>query len=75
MGKKIIGLLISVPDISARDISVRTFHHGDFLARGYFSTRTFRPGYFSAPGMFSGMHGDVTALGHFGTRYSVSVLL
>ena len=52
--------LISAPDISAGDISARTFHHGDFSAQGYFGTRTFWHGYFLAPWMF--WHGDVTAL-------------
>ena len=48
-----------------------TWHFGkrhfgtDISSRWIFATRTFWHGYFLAPWMF--WHGDVTALGHFGT--------
>ena len=52
--------------ISTPDISVWTFHHGDFLAQGHFGMRKFQHGYFSAPWTF--WHRDVTTLRHLGTR-------
>ena len=58
--------LISAPDISARDILARTFHHWDFSAQGHFGTTTFWHGYISAPRRF--WHRDIMALGHFGIR-------
>ena len=51
--------LISEPDISARDISAWTFHHGNFSARGHFSMRTSQHGYFLTPWIFR--HMDISA--------------
>ena len=58
--------LISAPDILARDISAKTFHHRDFSARVHFVMRTFQHWFILAPWTF--WNRDVTALGHFSTR-------
>ena len=47
-----MGLGLFLPLTFWQDILAQTFHHGDFLARGYFGTRTFRHGYFSATWTF-----------------------
>ena len=60
--------LISAPDILARDISERTFHHGDFLAQGHLCATTFWHGYISAPrSTWTLWHWDILAQGYFGT--------
>ena len=46
--------LILAPDISSRDILVRTFYHWNFSAQGHFCTRTFQHGYILAPWTFFG---------------------
>ena len=72
---------ISVPDISARVISARMFHHGnisahapfgavDVPADGLFNTGMFRHGVFSARGIFGTrnfQHLNISAQGYFGT--------
>lgn len=60
--------LILAPDISARDISVWTFHHRDFSAQGHFSTKSFRMGIFPHHG-----HIDTWTFWHRGTRAEMSM--